>query len=258
MEPNHILGMICGYYLSRFDQRAYESIGFGTQRATHEALGKSLDVSPASVKNWRDEFDPVHENPREGWSGRKMYPSRLRTLEALGDLTERELLALVLELVGAPQGRSANELVRIINEQDAGRAFGLRGPTGIKAERVFIRYHGEHSQPLPGRLLDRRYDQCGFDFEILTGKESVFVEVKGLAGDQGGISFTDKEWATAKEKGDKFYLALVRQVASNPEIELFQNPASRCQPRLRTYTTIQVSWSVSLGELLETEDAPEN
>jgi hypothetical protein len=30
MQRNHILGMVCGYYLSRFDDIAYAHLGFPT------------------------------------------------------------------------------------------------------------------------------------------------------------------------------------------------------------------------------------
>ena len=75
MERNHVLGMICGYYLSRFDVQAYDSLGHGTQEATHEALGDALGVKMASIQNWRDESKSAHTLPaRPGTrsSGKKL------------------------------------------------------------------------------------------------------------------------------------------------------------------------------------------
>ena len=54
MQRSHVLGMICGYFLSRFDRRAYERLGYPNQQAAHDALGAALDVPPESIKNWRD------------------------------------------------------------------------------------------------------------------------------------------------------------------------------------------------------------
>lgn len=253
MERNHILGMVCGYYLSRFDRVAYSNLGFETQQATHEALGTSLGVPPESIKNWRDEFDPVHDNPRRGWHRREMYPSRRRTIEALGHLTEPELQVLVRAIADSPRGGPADEIVQSIDdgvgEQDRPDVFGLRGPTGVKAEEAFERFHAEHAEPMLGRLIDRRHDQCGYDYEIKTHTESVFIEVKGLAGVSGGITFTDKEWRTAREAGNSYVLALVRNVASEPTVSLLRDPAGRLAAQMRTYTTVQTGWAVTQGEL---------
>ena len=41
MKRNHILGMACGYYLSRFDAEAYRSLGLGNQQETHRARARS-------------------------------------------------------------------------------------------------------------------------------------------------------------------------------------------------------------------------
>jgi hypothetical protein len=253
VEPKNILGMACGYYLSRFDLRAYDRLGFGSQQATHEALGRALDVPPKSIKNWRDEFDPVHENARQGWHKREMAPSRRRMLEALGDLSEAEIFALIKEAIAAPSGGSARALVQAMDEGDGDTdegAYGLRGPTGIKAEQAFQKFHHETGQPVPGELRNRTHDQCGFDFEIVADEASFAVEVKGLAGENGGVSFTDCEWRRAREMGDAYYLAIVRNVATTPQVSLIRNPAAVLTARMRAYTTVQVGWSISHGALL--------
>jgi hypothetical protein len=253
MAPNSVLGMICGYYLSKFDRAAYERLGHPTQQATHEALGRALDVPPESVKNWRDEFDPVHENPRAGWHAREMYPSRLRVIEAFGELQESELYRLIASFTANPAGEVALAVRAAAEGGDLpehGEGYGLRGVTGAKAEEAFIEFHRSRGEPLPGQLLDRRNDQCGFDFEISGPVGTACVEVKGLAGGTGGILLTDKEWATAAEAGDRYYLALVRHVSGSAQVSLLQNPAEVLRPRLRTYTTVSIGWAVPHGELI--------
>jgi hypothetical protein len=39
MKPEHALGMVCGYYISRLDEREYMFIRYDSQDATHRALG---------------------------------------------------------------------------------------------------------------------------------------------------------------------------------------------------------------------------
>ncbi len=257
------MSIIYGYGSSRVDKRAYHILGHGTHADAHQAIGDALGVPPASIKNWRDEFDPVHENARKGWHGREMDPSRQRTSEALRDLTESELIAILQELRLELGSRSATELVAAIGDPDAGDeaaagAYGVRASTGIEAERAFICYHDRESRPLPGELRDRRYDQCGFDFESVGPKGKAFIEVKGLSQATGGVTFTGKGWSTAIAKGDDFYLVLVREVASKPRGTLFRNPAVRFDPQMRTFTAIQTSWSVGQKELREREEAPES
>lgn len=253
MKRSHILGMVCGYFLSRFDVRAYNYLGYSTQSSTHAALGKALGVQPMSIKNWRDEFDPVHDNSRQGWHRRPMSPSRERLLEALVNLTEEELSGLVSAITSNPQSTEADQLFGILegitNLDPKAIAPTPRGPTGAQAEDVFMKHHETTGEPSPGVLHDRRNDECGFDFEIISNYGHVVVEVKGLAGESGGITFTDKEWRTALKIGDDYFLVLVRNVATKPTISLIQNPGSSLSPYRRVYTTVQIGWTVPLGSI---------
>jgi hypothetical protein len=258
MERNHILGMVCGYYLSRFDEQAYERLGYGTQQATHQALGRALHVLPESIKNWRDEFDPVHPNPRRGWHGREMYPSRRRTIEAFGDLSEGELFLLVQAITSDPSHASAGAVLTAFegdasSTEKSGGAHSLRGVTGATAEIAFVDYHQKCGEPVRGELLDRRNEGCGFDFEIRSGAGTVAVEVKGIAGYSGGITFTNREWITAQQMREMYYLALVRGIGATPEVSLIQDPARWLDARLRTYTTVQIGWEVADQEIRAAE-----
>jgi hypothetical protein len=79
MEDNHKLGLFVSYYLSRFNTTAYQNLGFGNQGETHIKIGQLMNINPHTIKNWRDEFDPVHGH-RVGWYQRKMNPSRVNVL----------------------------------------------------------------------------------------------------------------------------------------------------------------------------------
>ena len=70
------------------------------------------------------------------------------------------------------------------------------------------------------------------------------VEVKGLSSGGGGVLFTNKEWQTALKYKNKYYLILVKNLSSTPELIMIQDPASKLKARKSIYTTIQVSWSV--------------
>ena len=108
--------MVCGYFLSRDDRRAYMSFGLGGVEATHAYLGERLGVEPTSVKGWRDEFDPIHPNPRRGWWKRPLFPTRIAVVTALCALGHDELCRLVHAIIDDPDGRNADALCRSLDE----------------------------------------------------------------------------------------------------------------------------------------------
>lgn len=182
-----------------------------------------------------------------------MYPSRRRTLEALGDLSHSEMLQLVSAILEDPDGKDATLVCSVLEEDEDEAAqepmLGLRGPTGAKAEAIFQRYHETTGLPQPGTLIDKRVFECGFDFEIEGPQGTAYVEVKGLAGSSGGITLTDKEWTTAQETQEAYYLAIVREVASEPSVSIIANPARSLDPTRRIYTAVRVEWSVGGAQL---------
>jgi hypothetical protein len=127
--------------------------------------------------------------------------------------------------------------------------FIVRGPTGRKAEEFFIKFHSEKGLPMPGELKDTRDYGCGYDFSIVTSEKDFQVEVKGLDGDSGGITFTSKEWDTSRQKGDSYFLVIVRNVSSEPKVQIIQNPYKVLSPKKSVFTTVQVRWNVPDQEI---------
>ena len=204
----------------------------------------------------RDEFDPLHDNARFGWYQRPLRPSRAKVVESFQDLTEEELRDVVLEILTNPEfvaSEDFNDVVAPIANREKKRkgksVFIVRGPTGRKAEEHFITYHKANAIPKPGVLRDTRDHGCGYDFAINRGDEELRIEVKGLDGDSGGVSFTSKEWKTARKQGDNYYLVIVRNVSSEPTFQIIQNPHTVLSPKKSVFTTVQVRWNVSDSEL---------
>lgn len=251
MKESHALALIVAYYLSRFDDIAYKQLGFSSITETHRTIGQILGVKPSSVKNMRDEFDPLHANLRVGWHRRPMLPSRARVVESFHGLSEEELRDVVLEVISNPDFSKSvdfrdviSSLVNIEGKGQQESVFVVRGPTGRKAEEYFIKYHRETGHPVTGELVDTRDDGCGYDFHITSNGQRFFVEVKGLDAEVGGVSFTSKEWDIACEAGDRYYLVLVRNLSSEPIVLVVQNPAKMLSPKKRVFTTVQVRWNV--------------
>ncbi|MBM3454220.1 MAG: DUF3883 domain-containing protein [Bacteroidetes bacterium] len=259
MEKNRRLGLFISYYLSRFDSLAYDNLGFGNQLATHEKIGELMAINPHTIKNWRDEFDPMFGH-RAGWYQRSMSPSRIRVAQALENLDEYQVRSIVQDILSGKikeEPEQEEQLLSISSDESKEKKthpFIVRGPTGKKAEEYYQKHFFENKKPLDGKLIDCRDLGVGYDFRIETGTEEYFVEVKGLSDFTGGLMFTNKEWTTAEKYQEKYFLCLVSNLKEKANIIFIQNPAEKFKPKKNMYTSIQISWSVSQNQLSEIYD----
>jgi hypothetical protein len=249
MKKSNYLTMVVAYYLSKYNDSAYKALNHGTKTKTHEAIGYALGVNKNTVKNMRDEFDPLHENKRAGWYQRDLRPSRQKIVELYQHLQEEELRDLVLEILenkNALDGDTSPDLIEVLDETNANPIFIVRGITGRKAEEIFLEFHKRNALPLHGEIIDKRDYGCGYDYEI-SGESKAYIEVKGLDGDSGGISFTSKEWDVAQKEGEKYFLVLIKNVSSTPTVEIIQNPAKTLKPKKYIFTTVQIRWNLAIA-----------
>lgn len=63
--------VLTGLYLSKFDEAGLKRLGFKTFTEAFNVIGYALGAKPASIKNYRDEFDPLFPNRRKGWHKRE-------------------------------------------------------------------------------------------------------------------------------------------------------------------------------------------
>jgi len=252
MDGNHILGLYVSYYLARFDKIAYKNLNYGNRRQTHREIGRILSVNPNTVQNWRDEFDPLFGN-RVGWYQRPLSPTRVQVCNALNDLSEPEIKLIVKKILKYKDvyDEELYSLIHFIDDRfdDKKGKFVLRVPTGIKAELFFMNYFEKYKEPHDGKLIDTRAFGCGYDFEIISNDCTFYIEVKGLSSFSGGILFTNKEWKTSMEKRNKYYVALISNVNAEPEINFIMNPYKVFNPKENFVKTIQINWSVSMGQI---------
>ena len=259
MKLENELAMVVAFYLSKFGEEGLARLGFRTYRQAFEEVGRSLHVKPNSVKNWRDEFDPYYDNRRKGWYRRGIRPSRQKVMAAFDDLSEDALRAVVLDIIKAEERPKIETDLRPVlkevkvsdNRKRTKRKaeYAARGPTGRMAEEFFVfRFHAGLT-PFSGSLMDCRDAGVGYDFEIIARKNRTMVEVKGLAKESGGITFTDKEWKVAHEAQNDYFLGLVVQVTTSPKIGFVQNPARNFIPAYHAYTTVSVIWTINTEQL---------
>lgn len=258
MKPENELAMIVAFYLSKFGNEGLRNLGFQSYTQAFSHVSRRLSVNQNSVKNWRDEFDPYYDNGRQGWT-RKLRPSRQKVMLAFDDLSESAMRAVVLDII-SPEARSKveTELHPALQEIKASEKppkskksieYVPRGPTGRMAEEFFLaRFHAGLT-PFHGIVGDRRDDGVGFDFEVVKDSQHVMLEIKGIAKQPGGITFTDKEWRVANQKQNVYFLGVVVDVIEAPKIGFLQNPAGNLLPAYYAYTTVTVNWSVDATQV---------
>jgi hypothetical protein len=233
--------LIVGYAMSRLDRVYLTARGLTSWKAAFADAASSLDVRPASIKNLRDEFDPVHGNSREGWKDRPMRPNRQRVMGQLCDISDDALLDMVDRIL-ARDAETVDEFVVPLSKPVA-RMHNVaeRLRTGRLAEQFFL----DHSQAIAGlaktSILDHRELLRGYDFGVQRHAE-VAIEVKGLKQKRGGILFTDREWAEARVRQRDYWLVIVGNMEATPVARVIRDPAATLKAQCRCQTTVTAMW----------------
>ena len=74
-------------------------------------------------------------------------------------------------------------------------------------------------------------ENCGWDLtSLLEGQVFRYIEVKGRAG-VGGVALTPNEWIKAQRFGKDYWLYVVVNCKTRPELYLIQDPAAKLNPK---------------------------
>ena len=233
--------LIVAYAMSRLDRRFLEKLGLQSWNAAFKAIGSQIDTKPASLKNLRDEFDPVHDNTRRGWINRPMRPNRQRVIAEFSELSDDGLMEIVDRILS----RDPIVTNEVVEPLAASRSrldnVAERLRTGRMAEEFFLR----GSQSICGigadELLDRRNDAQGFDFGV-SSRSALKIEVKGLSVAAGDILFTDREWNVAKQSRELYWLVVVGRLPDAPLAKLVVDPFACLRIRSVIERCTRVSW----------------
>jgi len=259
MKKENELALIIAFYISKYDRNGLKNLGYVTFNDAYRDIERKIGVKATSIKNRRDEFDPIHDNERVGWYQRPMSPSRVRIVEQFSSMSEQTLRGIVLDIINK-RGDVFEVIPDILKEvsekkYDRKGKFILRGPTGRRAEELFLSNFNSNKTDLEGQLKDCRDLGLGYDFEIIKNiEEHNFIEVKGLDGYTGGVVFTDKEWRVACEKGENYCLIVISGIANNPKLNYYRNPAKLFVPKRTISTSILVSWNISQKQISHSQE----
>lgn len=238
--------IIVAYAMSRLDERFLQRFGFTSWKEAFAAIGGRLGVRPASMKNLRDEFDPIHPNGRLGWHKRPLRKNRQRVLGEFCDSSDEAVLDVVARVL------DGDKIVRKLITKPMAAA---RDPAANVAERLrtsrlaeaFFMANCETICGLPPKsLVDCRDFACGFDFGV-HGQDLLAIEVKGLKPMRGAILFTDSEWNQANRRETNYWLVVVGGLEHRPRAKLIKHPAAELTVTSSIRNVSAVSWKANVA-----------
>jgi len=222
---NRDKAILIGLYLSKFDKEGLKKLGFSRFSEAFTTLSLSVEIKPASIKNYRDEFDPFFSNPRKGWHKRKLREYCKIYYENYKDLNIHDFTNLVKRFVFKDYDLEeliSNTLYNNKNEQ----TFAKRLITGNAAENYFKTIYQNIPIFQNLELIDTTQMGCGFDFKLSSSDLNFYygVEVKGMSGKTGNILLTEKEFKVANYLKDNYFLFVVKNFIDKPTHVFYQNP----------------------------------
>src|SRR5712671_6940496 len=128
--------ILTGLFLSKYDSLGLKKLGFESFKEAFNVIGYAMGSKPASIKNYRDEFDPLFPNRRKGWHKRNIRTYCLRVFDEYKDLDLESFTGLVESFVGYDEN-VWSEVQRKKIPRDRQSQFAQRLITGLAAERYF-------------------------------------------------------------------------------------------------------------------------
>lgn len=232
--------IIVAYAMSRLNDAFLARFGFKTWRSAFATTGAALGVTPASMKNLRDEFDPLH-GYRKGWHQRPLRPNRQRVLSEFCEVSDDALLEVVEALLRHDADTRAEVAAPLAFSTARIANVAQRLRTGRLAEDYFLRHSKAICGIDPVHLIDRRQEAAGFDFTSKTRPE-LAIEVKGLLKSKGEILFTDLEWRTARVRRDSYWLVVVGSLEGSPVARVWKNPCKEVTATVRAERSLTMTW----------------
>lgn len=236
--------ILTGLFLSKYGQRGLKELGFRTFAEAYNVVGYALRSRPSSIKNYRDEFDPLFPNTRKGWHKREIREYCKKILDTYTDLDFESYSGLIKAFSGY-NGDALSEIEPDDKSEEQDSGFAKRLITGIAAERYFESVHTKVPEFKDCSIENRTRLGCGYDFKLSRAGNAGFlaVEVKGMREQAGNVSLTPKEFEVAKKMRERFFLFVVKNFQKSPYHEIFANPLAAGLQFTRTERTlVQVSW----------------
>jgi hypothetical protein len=237
--------ILIGLYLSKFDEAALTALGFDGFKQAFNTLGYSIGFNPSSIKNYRDEFDPLFPNPRKGWHNRPLREYCKIIYDEFSSLSLLNFTDLIKNVV--VPNYEIEHIINKITKQDKSESIAKRLITGKAAEEYFKKNYSKIDPFIGYELKDTTSMACGFDFKLALNSDYFCIEVKGLNLSSGSIIMTEKEYSIADGLKNKYCLFVVMNFIDKPYHKLYFNPLSGDLKFKRLERpVIQVNYSTSV------------
>ena len=217
--------ILTGLYLSKYDAAGLKKLGFGSFVEAFNVIGYALGQKPASIKNYRDEFDPLFPNKRRGWHKRPTRGYCLKVFTDYRNLDIETFAGLVKSFAGYDEN-ALSELQPKAEKPDGESFFAKRLITGLAAEHYFESTYPTLDEFKHCAIENTTRLGCGYDFRLhpKTGRAFLAVEVKGLKDRSGSLSLTPKEHQVASALTSRFFLFVVKNFRESPYHEIYPDP----------------------------------
>jgi hypothetical protein len=213
---------LAGLYIAKFDKEALNALGFTGMWQAFNVVGYSLGSSPASIKNYRDEFDRLFpDNPRKGWQ----RPLKTRSEKIFADFNLLDFAAFtdLIKSFLIPYYEE-EKVISTITKFDVNESVAKRLITGKAAEEYFKATYPSIIEFKDYDIKDTTNFACGFDFKLSLDSNYYCVEVKGLNTNSGNIMLTEKEYVVANELRTQYCLFVVKNFIEKPIHQIFFDP----------------------------------
>ena len=219
-------------------------LGFESFVEAFNVVGYALGARPASIKNYRDEFDPLFPNNRQGWHKRPTRDYCLTIYEQYKNLDISLFTGLVKSFLGYDE--DSESVVQVKRQDENGEsAFAKRLVTGLAAENYFESVYSDLPEFKDYSIENTTRWGCGYDFRFTRADTVGFlaVEVKGLREQTGSLALTPKEYEAAKSLEERFFLFVVKNFRESPFHDIHGNPLAGPLRFTRKETVVvQVAW----------------
>jgi hypothetical protein len=214
--------IITGLYLSKYNQDGLNELGFKSFQQAFNVLGFSLGSKPASLKNYRDEFDPLYPNNRKGWHKRDTREYCKKYFDEFNNIDFSIFTNLIKSFF--IENFEIEKFIEKIEKKDYSESIAKRLLTGKAAEEYFKSEYSKINVFSSYGILDATQMACGFDYKLSLNSNFFCVEVKGLNDITGTIQLTEKEFSIAKEMKTNYCLFIVKNFKEKPIHEFVFDP----------------------------------
>lgn len=240
--------ILTGLYLSKYDSAGLKNLGFDSFVEAFNVVGYALGQKPASIKNYRDEFDPLFPNKRCGWHKRPTRDYCLKVFTDYKDLDFEAFTGLIKSFVGYDESVWSEQHPRS-EKLDEESYFAKRLITGLAAEHYFESAFRTLAEFKDCAIENTTRLGCGYDFRLhrKSGGDFLAIEVKGLKEKYGSLSLTPKEHEAASVLASRFFLFVVKNFRESPYHEIYPNPlASTLRFSKKERVVVLTSWLANI------------